>query len=136
MQEGEEILSEELQTLKNVESKLKELLKWTKFAGMQQLRNILLQAIGDDAIAALVFELSDGTRGTREVGKLAGIGNATVARYWRKWSKIGIVELSNAYQGRYQRICSLGEVGLPVPESLESSHRNQAIPNAEDEHNE
>ncbi len=135
MQEGIEILSEELQTLKNIEFKINELLKWTKFAGMQQLRNVLVQALGDDVAAALTFESSDGARGTREVGRLAGISNKTVARYWKKWSKLGIVEPSNTYQGRYQRICSLEEVGLPLPQSPQSSQENQTETTSEDEDN-
>lgn len=65
----------------------------------------------------LIYELSDGTRGTREVASAAGIGsNATVAAYWKRWSKVGIVEPSPTYRGRYQRICSLEEVGLEVPQ--------------------
>lgn len=126
-------MSEELKTLKNIENKINELLKWSKFAGMQQLRNVLSQAIGDDVAAALAFESSDGARGTREVGRLAGISNKTVARYWKKWSKLGIVEPSNRYQGRYQRICSLEEVGLSVPQSPEE---NQAGTTSEDEDSE
>ena len=109
-------MSEELQTLKNIENKINELLKWTKFAGMPQLRNVLVQVLGDDVAAALAYEFSNGARGTREVAKLAGIkSHNTVAVYWRKWHKIGIVEPSSTYQGRYQRICSLEEVGLPIP---------------------
>jgi len=103
------------QALKEIASTLKELLKWSRFAGMQQLRNVLSQTLKTET-EMLIYELSDGTRGTREVASAAGIGsNATVAAYWRKWSKVGIVEPSPTYQGRYQRICSLEEVGLTVP---------------------
>ncbi|MCW4002621.1 MAG: hypothetical protein NWE95_01735 [Candidatus Bathyarchaeota archaeon] len=108
-------MSDELQTLKNIENKISELLKWTKFAGIQQLKNVLVQALSDDEAATLAYELSDGSRGIREIAKLSGIGKSTVAAYWRKWSKIGIVEPSSVYQGRCQRICSLEEVGIPVP---------------------
>jgi len=104
-----------LKTLKSIESKLDQLLKWTKFAGMQQLRNILSQTLENDT-ATLIYELSDGRRGTREIAKLAGVkSNATVVAYWKKWSRIGIVEPSPTFQGRYQRICSLEEVGLTAP---------------------
>lgn len=118
-------MSNELNTLKNIESKISELLKWTKFAGMQELRTILTQALQDDA-AALAYELSDGDRGTREIAKLAGISHNTVAVYWKKWSKLGIVEASTAYQGRYKRICSLEEVGIAVPPLPQSSETSQA----------
>jgi hypothetical protein len=128
------MLEEELKTLKNIEEKISELLKWTKFAGMQQLRNVLLQVLGDDTTSLLAYEFSDGERGTREVAKLAGVkSKSTIAGYWRKWSKIGIVEPSSKYQGRYQRICSLEEVGLVVPQStqLSGSPQNEATKEVE-----
>jgi len=108
-------MSEELKVLKNIESKLDQLLKWTRFAGMQQLRTILTQNLTTD-VEMLIYELSDGERSTREIAGLSGVGsNATVASYWRKWSKLGIVEPSEKRQGRFRRNCSLEEVGLTVP---------------------
>jgi hypothetical protein len=41
--------------------------------------------------------------------------HAKVAKYWKKWSKLGIVEPSGRYPGRFRKICSLEEVGLTVP---------------------
>lgn len=108
-------MSEELKTLKSIENKLDQLLRWTRFAGMQQLRNILTQNLTKD-IELLIYELSDGKRSTREIAKLVGIkSHATVTGYWKKWSKLGIVEPSEKYSGRFRRICSLEEVGLTVP---------------------
>jgi len=70
----------------------------------------------------LVYELSDGERTTREIARLANVGShATVASYWKKWSKLGIVEPSPKRQGRFQRICSLEEVGLTVPPMMQAS---------------
>ena len=108
-------MSEELKALRNIENKLDQILKWTKIAGMQQLRDLLTQNLIDDT-AMLVYEYSDGERSTREVAKLVGLkSNTTVANYWRKWTELGIVEPSSRYHGRFQRICSLGEVGLTIP---------------------
>lgn len=105
-------MSEE--ALKDIASTLHELLKWTKFSGMQQLKTILQATLKTDT-EMLVYELSDGTKGTREVARLSGLGSkSTVARYWTKWSVIGVV-LPVQKEGRYQRICSLEEVGLTVP---------------------
>lgn len=113
-------MSDELRTLKSIEQKLDQLLKWTKFAGMQQLRTILTQNLTTDT-EMLVYELSDGERTTREIARLAGVGsNATIANYWKKWSKVGIVEPSEKRRGRYQRICSLEEVGLTMPPMLQA----------------
>lgn len=103
-------------TLKEIASTLQEMLKWTRFAGMQQLKNIVTQNLKSDP-EMLVYELSDGNRGTREIAQLAGIGsNATVARFWQKWSKIGLVEPSKKFPGRFQHISSLEELGLTVPQ--------------------
>ena len=103
-------------TLKEIASTLSELLKWTRFAGMQQLKNIVIQNLKSDS-EMLAYEFSDGNRGTREVAQLAGIGsNATVARLWQKWSKIGLVEPSKKFPGRFQHICSLEELGLTMPQ--------------------
>lgn len=102
------------QTLKEIASTLKELLKWSRFAGMQQLRNILTQNLKTNN-ELLIYEASDGIRGAREVAKIAGTSHPTVLSYWKKWAKVGIVEPSPKFEGRYQRICSLEEVGLTAP---------------------
>lgn len=125
----------EIGVLREIDKKLGDILKWIKFASVQQLRNILSQTLENDT-AALVYELSDGKRGTREIAKLAGLkSNATIASYWKRWSKMGIVEESTLYQGRYARICSLEEVGLTVPPLLKSGpiEEQQEVGGAADE---
>jgi hypothetical protein len=111
-------MSEELNVLKNIEYKLDQLLKWSRFAGLQQLKNLLTQNLTSDR-ELLVYELSDGEHTTREIAELANVrSNATVVGYWKKWSKLGIVEPSQNRQGRFKRFCSLEEVGLTVPPML------------------
>jgi len=105
-------MSEE--ALREIASTLKELLRWSRFSGMQQLKNVLSQNLKNDT-EMLVYELSDGSRGARDVAAATGVSHQTVLNYWKKWSKIGIAEPSSSFQGRYQRICSLEEVGLEVP---------------------
>lgn len=115
-------MSEELEVLKSIEFKIDQLIKWSRFAGLQQLRNVLTQFLTTDK-ELLIFELSDGERTTREIAKLANIGsNSTIAAYWKKWSKPGIVEPSLKRQGRFQRFCSLEEVGLTIPPLLKSGN--------------
>jgi hypothetical protein len=127
-------LSEELKTLKSIENKLDQILKWTRFAGVQQLKNILSQNLQNDT-AALIYEFSDGSRGTREIARLVGIrSHVTIARYWEKWSRLGIVEPSPPYQGRYRRICSLEEVGLtvpPIPQAGATTNQGEQEPEAD-----
>ena len=92
---------------------LRELLKWTRFAGMLRLKDILNQTLLTP-VEKLVYELSDGDRSMREIAQRVGKGHVTIHRYWEKWRKIGIVEPAER-EGRYRHICSLEEVGLEVP---------------------
>jgi hypothetical protein len=125
-------MTEEAKILRNIESKLDQLLKWTRFAGMQQLRNILAHNLTNDT-QMLIYEHSNGERSTREIAELVGVkSNQTVSNYWKKWSSLGIVEQSPKYQGRFQRICSLEEVGLTIPPMSKESE--SASKEEDDEH--
>jgi len=118
-------MTDELEVLKRIESEIRQLLKWTRLAGLQQLKAIVSQNLKTDKELA-AFELSDGEKTTRDIAKLAQIGsNATVARYWEKWSKLGIVEPSQKRQGRFQKIVSLEEIGLSLPPMLEASANDE-----------
>jgi hypothetical protein len=120
-------MSEELKVLKSIEFKLDHLLKWLRFAGLQQLRNVLTQNLTTDK-ELLIYELSDGERTTREIAKLVNVGsNATISAYWKKWSKLGIVEPYQNRQGRFQRFCSLEEVGLTIPPMLRDGVESVSI---------
>lgn len=93
----------------------REQIKWTKLAGMQQLRSILERNLLTDEMRK-AYQLSDGQRTTRDIAKLSGIGsNGTIATYWAKWKSLGIVEPSSSFKGRYQRIIGLDEVGIEIP---------------------
>ncbi|MCW4004572.1 MAG: hypothetical protein NWE95_11745 [Candidatus Bathyarchaeota archaeon] len=108
-------VADQLSLLESINSKLDQLLKWTRFAGLQQLRNVLAQTLTTDK-ELLAYELSDGERTTREIATLTDVrSNATIANYWRKWSRLGIVEPSQSRQGRFKHFCSLEEVGLTIP---------------------
>ena len=109
-------MNEEL--LKEIVLTLREILKWTRFSGMQQLRNVLLNILKTDTEKA-IYELTDGKRSTREIATLVGVkSHATIAAYWKKWSKTGIVQPTQRIPGRYQHICSLEEVGIEVPKTI------------------
>jgi small-conductance mechanosensitive channel len=101
--------------LKEITSTLHELLKWTKFSRSQQLQAILAQTLSSDEMK-IVYELSDGNRGTRGIARIAKIwSHATIAAYWKKWRSIGLVEPSPIFKERFQWIVSLAEVNLEVP---------------------
>ena len=81
----------ELGVLRNIEAKLDQLLKWTRFASLQQLRDLLIQNLTNDR-ELLVYELSDGERTTREIARLASIGSiATIVRYWKNGASLALL---------------------------------------------
>lgn len=98
-------------------SVLKEILKWTKFSGMRETKAVLESALNDDKKRA-AYQLSDGTRGTVEVGKLVGIGStATIFKLWKSWRKLGLGEHIAVKGGeRFKRSFDLEEFGIEVLE--------------------
>jgi hypothetical protein len=94
---------------------LREILKWTKIQGITQAKGVLTAALSSDK-EKLVYEYSDGQHGTIEIGKLAGLGQTTVTRYWSRWATLGIVEPIAVKGGtRYRKMFSLGDFGIYVP---------------------
>jgi hypothetical protein len=100
---------------------LKEILKWIKFAGMNQVKAVLINELQTDE-EKIVYHKSDGTKGTVELGKLVGMGNATVARKWEKWQKMGLGEsIPVAGGSRFKRSFDLEEFGIKVSEKKENN---------------
>ncbi len=100
---------------KNIKEILKEILKWTKFEGMQKVKQVLVDNLDSD-VKKLTYELSDG-RSSLEIAKAVGIAEHTVRNYWKDWSIIGIVEIHPELKKRYRQIFSLKEVGVEIPKS-------------------
>jgi len=114
-------MTEEINSLKNIESKLEELLKWTRIATKQQIRPFISKNLETDMETA-IYELSDGSRSTRDIAQILGkVSHVTVSRYWKKWANLSIVEPSPTYHGRYKKICSLEEVGISVPPIIQNT---------------
>jgi CRP-like cAMP-binding protein len=83
--------------------------RWLRFLGLQQLRPILLELLRDPR-ERRAFELSDGSRSTREVGEIVGVSGATISRWWTKWAAVGIV--SQDERGTAQHLVSVEDAGL------------------------
>lgn len=113
--------------IKNI---LKEILKWTKFQGMQKIKQVLETALNTDT-KKLVYELSDGISSPK-IAKIAGADSSTVRDYWRDWAILGIVEIHPEYKRRYRRIFSLKEVGIEVPEVKEKTEAQEEKPEGEE----
>lgn len=93
---------------------LREILKWTKFQGMQKVKQVLETTLDSDT-KKLIYELSDG-RSSSEIARTAMVSAQTVRNYWREWAVLGIAETHPDYARRYHRIFSLMEVGINVPD--------------------
>jgi len=115
MPEGEEELSkEEEKNLESIDRTLKEILKWTRFANISKLKEILEAELDSDE-KKLAYENTDGVNGLKEVATASGTPLPTVATWWQKWYRLGLVTESEERKGRMMKIVSLDDVGLKVP---------------------
>jgi transposase len=90
---------------------LKEQSKWLRFLAFSSLKNILEKSL-ETKEQKMIYELSDGKNSTNDIAKKlknrgVKVSHMTVYNYWRKWYSLGIVEPSEKYSGRYQKIVSL-----------------------------
>ena len=95
---------------------LTEILKWTKFAGMRGVREVLTSVLDTDQ-KKIAYQLSDGSRGMVEIGKAVGISStSTMSRYWSSWSKLALGDYVSVKGGdRFKRAFDLEELGFEVP---------------------
>jgi len=109
--EGREI------TLKDIHNDLVELLKWTKFSGMKEVKPILLQKMENDT-KVLIYDLSDSTKGTRDIAQSVGnVSHMTVGNYWQEWEKVGLGRyVVVGGKNRFQKSFDLKDFGIKIPE--------------------
>lgn len=107
---------------------LREILKWIKFSGMKELKNTLLSVL-DTEQKRLVYHLSDGTRGTVKITKLARIGStSTVFDMWQTWLKLGLGESISVRGGsRFKRSFDLEDLGIEVPRVEETEKKEKQV---------
>ncbi len=100
---------------------LREILKWVRFAGIKEVKAILLSSLDTDQ-KKIAYYLSDGTRGTVEVAKTTNFGSTkTIFDMWRAWLKQGLGESIPVKGGsRFKRSFDLEEFGIQVPQIQES----------------
>ena len=119
MNKSEKAKSEEIKLLR-------EILKWIKFDGMQRVKGLLIDVLRKD-IEKIIYQFSDG-RSSGDIGKLAGVSHQTVVNYWKKWSRIGLVEAKRARGGtRYSRVFSLEDLGIEVPQPKEEISKEEVV---------
>ena len=107
-----------------IEELLTEILKWIKFAGAKEVRQILASALDTDQ-KRLIYHLSDGDKGSVEIANIvkaniAKTSDTTVRRYWESWARVGIVDPLKVRGGeRYKKSFELEDFGIRVPEIQE-----------------
>jgi hypothetical protein len=120
--------------LKEIASILREILKWTKIAGSKEVKNVLKSALDTDQ-KILVYHLSDGKKGSEEIGKKAGVSHSTVFNYWTSWVRQDIVEPVKVRGGeRYKKVFELEDFGFVIPE-IEVKKKAKATGEKEGENN-
>jgi len=118
---------------------LREILKWVKFSGINEVKDILNKNLDTDT-KKLVYHFSDGKNTSRDFKDKAKIGKTAVAQYWLDWSKVGIVETISVEGGgrRGKKIFDLEEFGITLPQldksnSMESKDDYQKMEGNADE---
>jgi hypothetical protein len=76
-----------------------------------------LRAIFKDARQLRAYQLSDGRRSTRAIGKSVGVDQKTISRWWRTWKDYKIMEKAGK-RGQFRARYSLGAlVGMQADEA-------------------
>jgi hypothetical protein len=100
---------------------LQEILRWTRVTAIALVGERIGQALASDN-EKLVYHLSDGQIGSRDIAAKMGksVSHQTVVNYWKKWARLGIVEPCPNYEGRWQRVIGLEELGIDLPKLPET----------------
>lgn len=104
-----------------IEELLTEILKWIKFAGAKEVREVLASNLDTDQ-KRLIYHLSDGNIGSVEIANLTKTSDRTVRRQWESWARLGIVDPIKVRGGdRYKKSFELEDFGIRVPEIPQKS---------------
>jgi len=118
-------VSTEAGLLKKIENTLREILKWTRFANISRLKEILEAELDTDQ-KKVAFENTDGMRALDEVAAASGAPRDTVYGWWQRWSRLGLAMESGTRRGRMMRIASLDDVGIRIPRTTLVQRTTQA----------
>jgi hypothetical protein len=109
-----------IEKIDSIENTLLEILKWTRFANIAKLKEILEKELETDQ-KKLAYESTDGINGTKEVALVSAAPQDTVYGWWQKWSRLGLVIESETRKGRMTKIVSLDDVGIKIPKKAKTS---------------
>ena len=92
---------------------LKEILKWTKYGNVHQVKEIFSKNIKTNS-EKLAYHNSDG-KSSREIAKISSVSHDTIQKWWKSWAENGLVSASSKFQGRFEKNFSLCDFGIDVP---------------------
>jgi len=110
----------------SIESTLRGILKWTRFANISKLKETLEKELDTDE-KKIAYENSDGENGLKELAAVSGAPLPTVGVWWQKWFRIGIVAESEERKGRMMKIASLDDVGIKIPKKEKASATPETV---------
>ena len=105
-----ERIAEEVERLAEANQRVEDLL--TLMA--QPMLMTELRAIFKDAKQLRAYQLSDGRRSTRSIGKSVGVDQKTISRWWRVWKDYRIMEKAGK-RGQFRARYSLGALVAMQP---------------------
>jgi hypothetical protein len=104
---------------------LREILKWTKFSGRKGVKEALDSAVNTDQ-KKIVYQLSDGSKPSLEIGRIAKCSDQTVRNYWKVWLKLALGDTVSVRGGdRFKRSFDLEDFGIEVPPIQQSPTTQQ-----------
>lgn len=92
---------------------LEQQLAWTRVMAIPQAKAAIVAALRTEA-ERRAYEASDGTKTTREIAAVQGVGTShtTIANWWKKWRALGI---ASEVEGRKAcHLISLADLGIPL----------------------
>jgi len=120
--EKEEILKDIRAKMNENQRLLREIARWSRFQNMGRLKEVLAAELDSDE-KKLAYENTDGSKGIKEIAQACGAPQDTVYGWWKKWSRLGILESSESREGRLAKICSLEDVGIKMPKTVRPKER-------------
>ena len=108
---------------------LKEILKWTKFAGTNQVQSVLESTLNTPE-KKLAYQLSDGSKGTIEISKVSKVGSDFKVRaLWKEWRRKGLGDAITVPGGdRFRRAFDLEDFGIEHPQIPVAAQATQPAP--------
>lgn len=105
---------------------LREILKWVRFAGLKEVKNTLESAL-DTEPKRITYYLSDGSRSTREIERITGVGRMTISRLWQVWLRSGLGDGLSEKGGnlRFKRAFNPVDFGINVPASASTPETSE-----------